>query len=91
VVISNSQETAKAQNGIRNLTADFVDHDALNRADFFLVGAVYCRALDLIAADQVALAHLLQWPFFTPLVVSKPNRSGDRMFLLNEGLARAQE
>src|SRR4051794_6747560 len=40
VFVSNSQEAAKTQDGVCNLPADLVDHDAFNRADLLVVCAI---------------------------------------------------
>src|SRR5205814_10611049 len=54
MIVAEAQEAAETENRIGDPAADLVDHDALDRADLAVVGAIDGRTLDLIAADQIA-------------------------------------
>src|SRR5205085_8679677 len=52
VIVANAEKAAEAQNSIRHLAADLVDHDPFNRADLVVAGAIDRRTFDLVASDQ---------------------------------------
>src|SRR5262245_4990641 len=46
------QNASKSQNRVGDLTADLLDHQPLDDADLFAVGAEYRRSLDAIAGNE---------------------------------------
>src|SRR5450759_693404 len=52
MIIADAEKAAKAEDGVGNPAAHLVDHDALDRPDLGIVGAIYGRAFHLIAADK---------------------------------------
>ena len=54
MVAAHSEEPAEAKDGVGHAPADLLDHDAFDRPDLLVVGAVDSGPLDLIAADQCA-------------------------------------
>src|SRR4051794_31908007 len=49
--IANAEESAKAEDGVRNPATDLVNHHSFDRSDLFIVGPIYRGAFHLIAAD----------------------------------------
>ena len=50
-VIAYAKEPAKAKDGIRDLTAQFINHDMLDASDFLLIGSINRCAIDLVCGD----------------------------------------
>ena len=53
MVIADTEKAAEGEHGVRHLAALLVDHDALDRADLVVIGAIDRSSFDLVAADQV--------------------------------------
>src|SRR5882757_876583 len=69
MIIAESQNAAKAEHRVGHAPALLVDHDALDRTDLAILGAIDRCALDLVAADQIANFTL------TKLVLAKCHES----------------
>src|SRR6267154_2443382 len=54
MVVADPEKSAKAQHGVRDSAAHLVDHDALDRSDLGIVGAIHCGSFHLVAADKGA-------------------------------------
>ena len=52
MLLPHSEKAAETQHCIRDVTANFVDHEPLNGADFVAVRPTYQRSLDPVACDQ---------------------------------------
>lgn len=52
VVVTNTEEAAKAQNGVGDTTAALFKNDALDRADLLAVSAVDAGAFDLVTGNE---------------------------------------
>src|SRR6266536_5882107 len=52
MIVADAEEAAKAQNGVRDLAGDLVDHDAFDRSNLGVAGAIDGGSFHLVAADQ---------------------------------------
>jgi Family of unknown function (DUF6328) len=54
IFVADAEEAAKRHHCIRYLSTHFIDHDALDRAEFFSIAAAHRSAFNLVACDQVS-------------------------------------
>src|SRR5437868_5894682 len=53
VIITDTEEAAKAKHGVRDFSAHLVDHDALDRTDLLIIGAIDGGAFNLVTSDEI--------------------------------------
>src|SRR5207302_7648637 len=52
-IITDTEEAAKAKHGVRDFSAHLVDHDALDRTDLLIIGAIDGGAFNLVTSDEI--------------------------------------
>jgi hypothetical protein len=66
MIIAETQEAAKAENGIRDFPAHLLDHHPFDRSDLVAVGAVDGGTFDLVTADQTGCLACFGYHEFGP-------------------------
>jgi len=52
IFVANAEKAAEHHDRVGNLPGEFIDHDTLDRAQFFSIATANRRALDFVTCDQ---------------------------------------